>query len=67
MKIIIQFNLPNAYNKINSDVIAAGATAGKLEATRIVARQHYFYLLGIFLCRFLTFYCFYDLVPCYIL
>nr|CAD2200818.1 unnamed protein product [Meloidogyne enterolobii] len=48
------FNLPNAYNKINSDVIAAGATAGKLEATRIVARQHYFYLLGIFLCRYLN-------------
>uniref|UniRef100_A0A914LSR9 DNA replication complex GINS protein PSF3 n=1 Tax=Meloidogyne incognita TaxID=6306 RepID=A0A914LSR9_MELIC len=51
---ICRFNLPNAYNKINSDVIAAGATAGKLEATRIVARQHYFYLLGIFLCRYLN-------------
>ncbi|CAK5058292.1 unnamed protein product [Meloidogyne enterolobii] len=48
---ICRFNLPNAYNKINSDVIAAAANTGKLETTRIVARQHYFYLLGIFLCR----------------
>uniref|UniRef100_A0A1I8BZ42 DNA replication complex GINS protein PSF3 n=1 Tax=Meloidogyne hapla TaxID=6305 RepID=A0A1I8BZ42_MELHA len=48
---ICQFNLPNAYNKISCNVISAGANAGKLEATRLVARQHYFYLLGIFLCR----------------
>ncbi|CAK5076227.1 unnamed protein product [Meloidogyne enterolobii] len=47
---ICRFNLPNAYNKINSDVIAAGAASVNLETTRIVARQHYFYLLGIFLC-----------------
>uniref|UniRef100_A0A914M847 DNA replication complex GINS protein PSF3 n=1 Tax=Meloidogyne incognita TaxID=6306 RepID=A0A914M847_MELIC len=51
---ICRFNLPNSYNKISSDVIAAGSNAGKLEATRIVARQHYFYLLGIFLCRYLN-------------
>nr|CAD2127980.1 unnamed protein product [Meloidogyne enterolobii] len=49
---ICRFNLPNAFNKINSDVIAAGSK--KLEATRIVARQRYFYLLGIFLCRYLN-------------
>jgi len=54
--------LPNAYNKINSDVIAAGSNSKKLEATRIVARQHYFYLLGIFLCRFLIFISSYDLL-----
>ncbi|CAK5113843.1 unnamed protein product [Meloidogyne enterolobii] len=49
---ICRFNLPNAFNKINSDVIAAGSK--KLEATCIVARQRYFYLLGIFLCRYLN-------------